>query len=763
DDPFTEAVEPSVPYSLAVLVRNRGSGVARDLRIASSEPRIVENEKGLLIDFDLIATEVAGRSLVPSLTAEFGDLEPGGAAVGRWLFQSSLQGQFIEYRADFEHTGPFSGRPEVASVREVSIHELIRLVRADGPQEDGRPDFLVNDVPDSDFLPDTLYLSDGSTNRVAVLRSAATDGPVTDGDREVGVTVEGVPGWTYLRIPDPARGALPLARVLRPDGTEVPLGWNAWTTDRTFVAGARRPVYEPVFHLLDRLAGGPQRYTLVYLPPVPPDTTAPVSRVEALPAESRAQFAVQWSGEDSGGGIRSYDVLVSIDGGPFLPWQSATPATSGLFAGEAGRSYAFYSVAVDAAGNRETPPAAPDAVTRTRRGNLPPLFPGDVDPVVLPEGALLDLTVRAVDPDAPADNVRHRLAEGAPSGMQIDARTGRIQWLTGEADGPSTVTVEVIAEDDGLPSASARRRVEIQVQESNRPPVVAVLPDRVVAEARLLEVPVVARDEDLPAQPLRFRSRLPLPRGATLEAVTGLLRWRPDPTQGPSTNRISVVVSDGRDEVTRDFQVIVRDTEADFRLGVGEGVVAAGAAGELRLTLESELELSGLEARLVLGADGLEGLTLGDLAPTVGSAVLAPVSAREYSLGLAAALGGSLRQSGPLATLRFTTAPGAPSAFVRVELRELAGRVGIEVVDRVRPASGRVVLVGDRPLLDALPDRTARLFGTPGRRYRVEQAPRLEAAESGWTSWREVVLPALEGTLAEIPAGDVFLRLRPLP
>lgn len=44
DDPFTPHVEPSVPFSLAVLVENRGYGVAKNFKITSAQPEIVENE-----------------------------------------------------------------------------------------------------------------------------------------------------------------------------------------------------------------------------------------------------------------------------------------------------------------------------------------------------------------------------------------------------------------------------------------------------------------------------------------------------------------------------------------------------------------------------------------------------------------------------------------------------------------------------------------------------------------------------------------------
>jgi hypothetical protein len=49
DDPFTIEIEPSVPFSLGILVKNQGKGAAKNLHITSAQPKIIDNEKGLLI------------------------------------------------------------------------------------------------------------------------------------------------------------------------------------------------------------------------------------------------------------------------------------------------------------------------------------------------------------------------------------------------------------------------------------------------------------------------------------------------------------------------------------------------------------------------------------------------------------------------------------------------------------------------------------------------------------------------------------------
>ncbi|MEO6029547.1 MAG: hypothetical protein ABIR79_22000, partial [Candidatus Binatia bacterium] len=98
------------------------------------------------------------------------------------------------------------------------------------------------------------------------------------------------------------------------------------------------------------------------------DVTAPQSQVTSLPPTSpAAPFLVQWTSADNGAGIVGTTIFVSKDGGPYETLvDAAATETSFQFTPEPGRLYAFYSVAVDAAGNREAPPATADAETTTQ-------------------------------------------------------------------------------------------------------------------------------------------------------------------------------------------------------------------------------------------------------------------------------------------------------------------------------------------------------------------------------------------------------------
>ncbi len=264
DDPFTPVIEPTIPFSLGLLVENNGGGVARDLTITSSQPEIIENERGLLIDFDIIGSEVNNDSRQPSLTVTFDDILPSGSAVARWLLTATLQGEFVAYTASFEHVPPFDGSfndPEFSLINSVDIFGLIHIVRDPAPGADNLFDFLTDDFPDVESLADRLHQSQGGVAPVVAHSSATV---VVDEDNlEAMVTVPAPSGHVYVRIDDPFDAAYPLASVQRTDGQPIMLGWNAWITDRI----DRRETGSPVkryLHIFDHAGTG--SYVVQYSP-----------------------------------------------------------------------------------------------------------------------------------------------------------------------------------------------------------------------------------------------------------------------------------------------------------------------------------------------------------------------------------------------------------------------------------------------------------------------------------------------------------------
>ncbi|MFL6111423.1 MAG: MBG domain-containing protein, partial [Catenulispora sp.] len=94
------------------------------------------------------------------------------------------------------------------------------------------------------------------------------------------------------------------------------------------------------------------------------DAAAPTSSVLPLPATTTdPTLLVRWSGrdEDGGSGVAGYDVYVSADGGAYALLVGNTTDTSATVTGQAGHTYAFYSVAADNVGHRQATPATAQA------------------------------------------------------------------------------------------------------------------------------------------------------------------------------------------------------------------------------------------------------------------------------------------------------------------------------------------------------------------------------------------------------------------
>jgi len=762
DDPFTrDIIEPSLPYNLAVMVQNRGKGEAKKVRIISGQPQIIENDRGLLIDFEIIGTEVAGQAVSPSLTADFGLIPPGGIAIGRWLMKSTLQGLFIDYKATFEHLDSL-GKTNLSLVDEVTIHEMIRLVRAGGAFEDGKPDFLVNDDYDPDDLPDHIYLSDGTTNPVSVLRIASYDAAPTAGDLTVSLFADMPAGWGYLRVPDPANGRFQLLRVVRSDGQEIPVETNAWVTDRTFIGRTERPIRENILHLLDYNSTG--TYTLYYGPLPADDFTTPASSVAALPPYSNPEIPVSWSGADAGGGtIAFYDIYVAVNRGPFLPWLQNVTELGAIYSGQPGYRYEFYSIATDNSGNREPAPIYADTETVIALSNNAPSLslnaPAEVD-----EGTVLVITANASDPEMPGQSLLFTLQAGPP-GATINPNTGRIQWTTAEGNGPSTNVFRVVARDNGLPPLSATSSVSVVVREVNTAPVLSPIADRSISEGFLLRITNVVSDGDLPANTLAFSLGAGAPFGSSINATSGVFQWRPNETQGGTTNPISVIVTDSGApplSATQRFNVIARDTLGDFRLALGGTNVYRGQTSSVPVRLTSGIELTNIRFAVEQPITALTNFNIVPSSPDVGSATLTPESANRSAIVLVPSAGQSLQGDQALASLRFAARSNGPSVILPLLMKDLEARkLDGSLVANPGAFDGRVVVVGAEPVLEGrhTGDGTRRIsfYGNVGVSYEIQSSVALMSAPWQAVTNVQVTTPLMEVVVP--PAGsNTFYR-----
>jgi hypothetical protein len=226
DDPLTAEIEPIVPFSLGVRAKNNGSGIAKNLRVDSAQPRIVENAQGLLIGFTIEGSEVNGNPATNSLQVPLGDIAPNRCATARWIMSCTLSGKFVDFQAAFSHADELGGQL-TSLVNQAGTHLLVRDVLVDLPGRDTIRDFLA---ADGDVL--RVYESEGLDTVVAEQSAAAA---LTLNGLSASLTAPPTAGFFYVRLADPLAGTKALGEVVRTDGKRVKPE-NVWLS-KTFVKG----------------------------------------------------------------------------------------------------------------------------------------------------------------------------------------------------------------------------------------------------------------------------------------------------------------------------------------------------------------------------------------------------------------------------------------------------------------------------------------------------------------------------------------------
>jgi hypothetical protein len=253
DDAFTTEIEPPVPFNLGIRVSNNGQGVAKNLRISSAQPKIVDNQQGLLIGFVIEASEVNGNPVPSSLLADFGDIVPNASAVARWIMTCSLSGRFVDFKADYTHSDELGG--ELTSLLEDPVtHFLVRDVLVDLPGRDRIRDFLALDGAGSY----TLYESEKIDTPVFNQSASST---LSGSGNQYTLTTPVTTGFVVVKLSDPGGGQKTIKEVIRSDGKRIKPE-NAWLA-KTRVGS--QP-WEHFFYLFDANTTG--SYTVNFEEPM---------------------------------------------------------------------------------------------------------------------------------------------------------------------------------------------------------------------------------------------------------------------------------------------------------------------------------------------------------------------------------------------------------------------------------------------------------------------------------------------------------------
>lgn len=172
------------------------------------------------------------------------------------------------------------------------------------------------------------------------------------------------------------------------------------------------------------------------------------------------------------------------------------------------------------------------------------------------EGGSIRFQAVARDSDIPS-TLSFSLDPGAPAGASIDPRSGLFSWTPSEAQGPGAYPIALRVTDNGEPPLSATRGFTLTVTESNAPPQLGFIGDRVVDEHDLLEFTVAAADpDDIPPNALSL-SVSGLPPGAEFDAATGRFSWTPSELQGAASYPLTFTVTDDGSPALSDSESVI--------------------------------------------------------------------------------------------------------------------------------------------------------------------------------------------------------------
>lgn len=174
------------------------------------------------------------------------------------------------------------------------------------------------------------------------------------------------------------------------------------------------------------------------------DDGAPAASVNTLPERTIGEMVtVSWAGADDtgGSGVAAFDVFVSDNGGPFVPFLLGTTDTSAEFTGQIGHTYEFLAAAIDNVGHRQPLPVDAQAVTTLVAETLQVK---DVD-FVARNGRIVRIVVSFNQPlsAATAKKLGNYRLFGAGPDRQIGTRDDRLRPLAAAAYDPATNTVRL--------------------------------------------------------------------------------------------------------------------------------------------------------------------------------------------------------------------------------------------------------------------------------------------------------------------------------
>ena len=288
DNPLTpDVVEPVIPAEFSVLIHNKGYGDANNVRMITKKPKIVENEKGLLIDFDIISSSLNGgektMALDDDIATQFGTIAAGTASYATWDLTASLMGHFTEYDVSVTHVTDY-GNPDLSLLDRVTIHELIHSMNATIGDKVYRA-WITNDEPDAEDAPDHIYFANGTDEELATLSEETRMERIDATHYRVTVPTNVPRNWFYTAVANPAGKYAKILSITDETNNRKLDAANFWTTDYTMKDGID-PQLDYRLHIADIVSGKGTNKYIVEFEPIP-ELRLDVKSITTVPADDQ--------------------------------------------------------------------------------------------------------------------------------------------------------------------------------------------------------------------------------------------------------------------------------------------------------------------------------------------------------------------------------------------------------------------------------------------------------------------------------------------
>lgn len=288
DNPLTpDVVEPVIPAEFSVLIHNKGKGDANNVRMITKKPEIVENEKGLLIDFDIISSSLNGgektMALDDDIATQFGTIAAGTASYATWDLTASLMGHFTEYDVNVTHVTDY-GNPDLSLLDRVTIHELIHSMNATIGDKVYRA-WITNDEPDAEDAPDHIYFANGTDEELATLSEETRMERIDNTHYRVTVPTNMPRNRFYTAVANPAGKYAKILSITDETNNRPLDAANFWTTDYTMKDGID-PQLDYRLHIADIVSGKGTNTYIVEFEPIP-ELRLDVKSITTVPADNQ--------------------------------------------------------------------------------------------------------------------------------------------------------------------------------------------------------------------------------------------------------------------------------------------------------------------------------------------------------------------------------------------------------------------------------------------------------------------------------------------